>query len=139
MLDNPENWIPNDSIARMLEAIPAGQVLLVSDSCYSGALASSHTPVEPAGNVNEVLDRRSVTVMTSGGEEPVSDEGFDGHSIFAWSLLESLRNVDDATPLSQEFDNIAERVTENYPQVPEYSGLAAANYEQGGDYLLERR
>src|SRR6266850_3173215 len=36
--DNPAEWISNSDIGRTLEAIAAKQVLLVSDSCYSGSL-----------------------------------------------------------------------------------------------------
>src|SRR5207302_1889592 len=81
-----------EDIGRVLENIPARQVLLVSDSCYSGTLtrdaklqknAVLHDPAA-------VLARRSVTVLTSGGEEPVADAGKDGHSVFAWHLIRSL-------------------------------------------------
>src|SRR6185436_2977849 len=34
--DNPAEWISNSDIGRALEAISAKQLLLVSDSCYSG-------------------------------------------------------------------------------------------------------
>jgi len=36
--DNPAEWISNTDIGRALEAISAKQLLLVSDSCYSGTL-----------------------------------------------------------------------------------------------------
>jgi hypothetical protein len=36
--DDPSQWISNQDIGKALENIPARQVLLVSDSCYSGSL-----------------------------------------------------------------------------------------------------
>ncbi len=35
--DSARNWVSNNDIARFLNRMPAKQVLLVSDSCYSGA------------------------------------------------------------------------------------------------------
>jgi filamentous hemagglutinin family protein len=143
-VDNPGKWISNRDIAKMLEAIPAKQVMLVADSCYSGSLvgdaAATRAPgLATPGDVANLLNKRAVMVLSSGGEEPVSDEGRNGHSIFAWSLLESLRKVDSIAPVGSQFGQISQRVSASYPQTPKYAVLTAADSEPNVDYLLERR
>jgi len=41
------------------------------------------------------LGTRSRTLMASGGDEPVSDSGSNGHSVFANAVLKALEREDD--------------------------------------------
>ena len=91
-----DTWISNADIDRVLRQLPASQVALISDSCFfSGSLVSGEricgatAPQDPAA----LLGRRAAVVMTSGGNEPVFDSGKNGHSPFAWSLVQSLQQV----------------------------------------------
>src|SRR5207245_2612454 len=102
-------------------------VLLVSDSCYSGTLTrdAKVQKAEVLADPAAVLARRSVTVLSSGGEEPVADAGKDGHSVFAWHFMQSLKNV-------QEWSNgvdVYERLQFSDPRDfwhPHYGRLLAA-------------
>jgi hypothetical protein len=69
----------------------------------------------------------------------VSDEGYEGHSIFAWSLLQSMKKVGQVEPGSRVFESTREQVTATYPQVPQYGAAVSAGHVQGGDYLFETR
>src|SRR5262249_18046383 len=90
------NWIANDDITNMLDAIQARQLLLVADSCYSGTLTRSslgrlepgRTPEEVFLLVQEMTQRRSRIAMTSGGLEPVLDSAGGKHSTFAEAFLQ---------------------------------------------------
>jgi hypothetical protein len=115
--------------------------MLVSDSCYSGSLvgATTVTPDVASKAPQDILKQRSVAVMSSGGEEPVSDEGKEGHSIFAWSLMQVLNHVDGYKPGVSLFDAIREKVVADYPQVPQYGASTAAGHKAGGYYLFETR
>ncbi|MFA9215793.1 MAG: caspase domain-containing protein [Sphingomonadaceae bacterium] len=135
---NPANWISTSDVARLLAAIPASQVMLVSDSCYSGTFTREQQVVS-SPDAGQILARRSVVVMSSGGEEPVADDGVDGHSIFAWSLLQSLQQVQRYDTGSSVFDSVKGQVTAAYPQVPQYGAARSAGYVSGGDYLFEAR
>ena len=53
-----------------------------------GAFADGMASVGRDATADDILMKRSVVVLSSGGDEPVSDEGKDGHSIFAWNLAE---------------------------------------------------
>lgn len=131
-------WLSNRDIATLLRAIPARQVLLVSDSCFSGTLVGGQAfqgEVSPA----EVLRKRSVLVLSSGGEEPVSDEGRGGHSVFAWHFLQSLRQLDATVPGFSLYQGVRRGVSKDYPQDPQYGAVEVAGHEPGGEYLFEHR
>lgn len=136
--NNPANWISTNDVGRLLAAIPASQVMLVSDSCYSGTFAREQQ-VTAGADAGQILTRRSVVVMSSGGEEPVADDGVDGHSIFAWSLMQALRQVDRYDTGARVFDATKAKVTAAYPQVPRYGAAVSAGHASGGDYLFEAR
>lgn len=139
--DDPTGWISNQDVGRVLHNIPAKQVLLVSDSCYSGTLTrdaklrKNEVLHDPAA----VLARRSVTVLTSGGEEPVADAGKDGHSVFAWHLLRSLGNVQKWTSGIDVYEQLAGEVQQDFPQEPQYGAAIGAGHQRGGDFLFEVR
>ena len=130
-------WISNADISRLLGAIPARQLMLVSDSCFSGTLAREHNPGIVAVSPGEVLRKRSVLVLSSGGEEPVSDEGKDGHSIFAWHFLRSLDRLGGTTIGFEVYLGVRKGVSEEHPQRPQYGAVVSAGHEAGGDYLFE--
>ena len=136
---DPSNWVSNSDISRLLTNLPAKQVALVSDSCYSGSLAKEQKISAPIEAKPEILGKRSVIVMSSGGEEPVSDEGKDGHSIFAWTMMETLKKVNKFESGSTLYETIHKGVTGEFPQVPQYGAIMSAGHVTGGDYLIENR
>ena len=134
------NWISNADISKFLSAIPARQVILVSDSCFSGTL-TRELRYSAGGKIDrvEILRKRSVLVLTSGGEEPVSDEGKDGHSIFAWHLIRVLRETKGLAPGGEVFATVRKTVSREYPQTPQYGAAISAGHASGGEYLFEAR
>jgi hypothetical protein len=131
------NWISNTDISKLLKAIPARQLLLVSDSCFSGSLTQEQK-VDARGTANEILNRRSVVVLSSGGDEPVSDEGKNGHSIFAWNLIKTLEGLGAVTPGVEVWRAVHGRVTREYPQQPQYGAVLSAGHSEGGDWLFRQ-
>jgi uncharacterized caspase-like protein len=131
------NWISNADISKFLTAIPARQLILVSDSCYSGTLTREFR-VTGTGKVDpeDVLRKRSVLVLTSGGDEPVADEGKGGHSIFAWHLIGVLNAIEGMTPGANVFTEVRKRVSKDYPQTPQYGAAVSAGHTAGGEYLF---
>jgi hypothetical protein len=119
----------------------ASQVALISDSCYSGSLVSDERIRASTGTVDpaQVLARRSVVVMSSGGNEPVFDAGKNGHSPFAWSLMNALGDLSQWQPGGNVFERVRFAVARELPQRPKYGAYVAAGHASGGDYLFERR
>lgn len=139
---SPENWLSNRDITRMLSRISAKQVMLVSDSCFSGKLTEGSDSTElakPTATPSDVLDKRSVVVLSSGGDEPVADQGRNGHSIFAHHLLENLGQMADVGAGQQFFATLRDAVTREFPQQPQYSPVIGAGHQPGGDFLIEPR
>ncbi|MDP2810292.1 MAG: hypothetical protein Q8O34_09095, partial [Rhodocyclaceae bacterium] len=68
-----------------------------------------------------------------------SDEGKEGHSIFAWSLMNALKGIDKVEPGSKAFESVRAGVVGEFPQVPQYGAAASAGHAAGGDYLFEVR
>lgn len=135
------NWISNADITKLLKALPSRQVILISDSCFSGSLtreqriSDSVTP-----KTSEILSKRSVLAFSSGGEEPVSDEGLDGHSIFAWYFINTIKASSEGA--SRGFDiyrSVHIGVQKNYPQEPQYGAVYSAGHMSGGDYLFNTK
>lgn len=137
----PETWISNADIDRLLRQLPAQQLAMVSDSCYSGSLVSGErirgvaTGADPAG----LLGKRAVVVMTSGGNEPVFDSGLNGHSPFAWNLMQSMTQVGSWKPGSNLFEQVRFAVARKLPQRPQYGASSGGGHEAGADYLFEQR
>ncbi len=138
---DPKQWVSNDDISRMLAEIRAKQLAVISDSCYSGALTKEGRLSVGEGQVRPeaVLDRRSVVVMSSGGDEPVADSGKGGHSIFAWYLMQDLKRVEEWQAGTSLFPRVRRQVSRAFPQTPQYGAAVSAGHEPGGDYLFEAR
>lgn len=152
-------WVPSDAeqgfepsylsaadISAAIQRIQAGHLILISDSCYSGALlrggpAKSET-IEESQRVQALLklqSRRSRIVITSGNNEPVADIGGEGHSVFARALLTGLEKMDhDAFSARELFDDyIIQQVSANADQEPQYRPLEKVGHE-GGDFVFVR-
>ncbi|MDD4962604.1 MAG: caspase family protein [Gallionella sp.] len=140
---SPANWISNADINKMLSSIPAKQMLIVSDSCFSGSLTNEgkvSSELTSKESPAEILGKRSVVVMSSGGEEPVMDEGRDGHSIFTWHLMDKLNKLGSYEHGAEVYDQIKAGVMQDgIPQIPQYGASVSAGHNVGGEYLFELR
>jgi filamentous hemagglutinin family protein len=139
-VNDPSRWISNSDIAKLLAGIRSKQMALISDSCYSGAFArDGMASVGRDVTAEDVLTKRSVVVLSSGGDEPVADEGKDGHSIFAWNLMKTVGSVENWRPGSTIFNEVQLGVKKEFPQTPKYGSVTSAGHQAGGDYLFELR
>jgi Caspase domain/YDG domain/MBG domain (YGX type) len=138
--DEPKTWMSNSDIARMVAAIGARQVLLVSDSCYSGTLVGAEkVQLDQRTNADELLKRKAAVVLSSGGNEPVADEGRNGHSVFAWHFMRAIEGLDRWQVGSNVFERVRAAVVKDFPQTPQYGASRTAGHQGNTDYLFERR
>jgi hypothetical protein len=144
---NNANWISADDITAELRVIKSHHVLVIADSCYSGALMRGGTDLdinrvkleERDYYLTKLLQLKSRNVMASGGNEPVSDGGADGHSIFAAVLLQSLRELDARRfTASSLFQELVVRVAGRSQQTPQYSAIVNSQHD-GGDFVFFRQ
>ena len=143
------NWISSVTIADMLNSMSAKHVLVVADSCYSGALTRSSLGQLESGISEEarfnwlksMSKKRVRTVLTSGGLEPVLDGGGGRNSVFAKSLLQALQVNQDALEGQRLYREISARVLSDalrfkIEQVPEYAPIRFAGHESGDFVFL---
>jgi len=112
--------------------------LLVSDSCFSGSLlrGGNRGPSSmelSQGYYVKVANKKSVQVLTSGGNEYVDDSYRNsGHSPFTYFLVNELKyNKQKYVSLSELATNIIKAVANNSEQTPLYGVLANAGDELG--------
>jgi hypothetical protein len=134
-LSDKSAWIRNSAITDSIKGMQAKHVLLVADSCFSGTLLRN-VDVKRTGRFYEQMANRSARlVMTSGGIEPVMDEGGDGHSVFARNLLRRLKSSDRIIDGTSLYQAIREPVVMTSEQVPQYSNIRFIDSD-GGDFLF---
>ncbi|HIB45285.1 MAG TPA: caspase family protein, partial [Candidatus Lambdaproteobacteria bacterium] len=140
-------FVPNSTIKTKLSVIAdkARHVLLVSDSCFSGALLREGNRGISLDQKNEryyqkVAKKKSVQILAAGGLEFVDDNYKGaGHSPFTYYLLQSLKDNNarffEATDLSQE---TSRNVSVNTVQTPESGVLQGAGHA-GGEFFFLRK
>lgn len=101
-MKDPDTWLANSYIKAILssEKLQAKNVVVIADSCYSGSMLRGGPSLMSLDDqryrekLAEKASLRSRQVISSGGVEPVADGGADGHSLFAFYLIDALRKND---------------------------------------------
>ena len=139
---NTANWISSDNITEFLSILPAKHVMVVADSCYSGAMTGSAVAKLPEGMDESKRDkwlkvmnnRKARTVLTSGGDKPVLDVGGGDHSIFADAFLKVLRSNKRVLEDYDLYRDVANQMLPasakvGFQQAPQYAPLQHAGHE----------
>ena len=142
-LNSDSKWIIVDSITSNIKRANSKHILIVADSCYSGTLARGSMSDLTAKNIlhekyiTKIFGKISRTLMASGGNEPVSDEGGGNHSIFADVFLNALKSADQRYFTAEDlfFNYIKEPVVGRASQTPEYSTIRNSGHD-GGDFIF---
>jgi len=76
--------------------------------------------------------------MASGGNEPVSDIGGKGNSVFANAFIVSLRGMERKTFTAEQlfYEHIKERAAGNADQTPEYNVIRNSGHDDG-DFVFK--
>jgi hypothetical protein len=144
--DEDTHWIIVDTITSNIKRIPSKHILIIADSCYSGtftrrAVTELASDQQRERYLNKMKAKRSRTLLASGGNEPVSDIGGQGHSVFAEALLRGLAGGIDNREFSAEelyYQYIKEMVAGSSEQTPEYNIIRNSGHE-GGDFVFKRK
>ncbi len=147
-LDNTANWLSSYSITQFIKIINARHILVVADSCYSGAMTQRSIARLPDKMSEEkrkkwlkfMVKRKARTIMTSGGVKPVLDSGGGQHSVFAKAFLKALRNN---TGLMEDYElfravegNVRQTASlVGFTQQPQYSAMLHSGH-QGSPYFF---
>ncbi|MCB2061903.1 MAG: caspase family protein [Novosphingobium sp.] len=145
------NWIPSWQITDLMNAMNAGQIMLIADSCYAGTLTRASIPTAQSG-MNEadrarwievMTRRRTRVVLTSGGVKPVLDTGGGQHSVFAAALIRALESNHQALEGQKLANTITGQVKaaalrQKFDQVPMYAPIRYAGHEAGDYFFIPR-
>ncbi|MDH5545270.1 MAG: caspase family protein [Gammaproteobacteria bacterium] len=146
-LDSTANWISNIAVTDMLNTMPAKHVMVIADSCYSGTMTRTAVPrmeSDIAPNVQKkwlklMAQSRSRTALTSGGVQPVLDNGTNSdHSVFAEVLLETLNKNDGLLQGYSLYRRITQGVSARTGrfQTPEYAPIKHSGHETGQFFFV---
>jgi hypothetical protein len=149
---NNKTWISNAQISDILNTIQAKHILVVADSCYSGAMTRASAPSFDAASmppekwsawVKAMNNGRSRTALTSGGEAPVPDVGSGQHSYFAKAFLSVLRDNSRLIEAQRVFREVAtslalSAIDSPVPQIPQYAPIRFAGHESGEFFFLPK-
>ena len=144
--NNSANWIPDFAITDILNVMSAKHVIVIADSCYAGIMTYDAVTGLQSGISDEVRDywleklaqKRSRTVFTSGGTEPVSDVGGGNNSVFAKFLFDFLETNSEFIDGRRLYKEITPRVSYasqalELEQEPQY---AAFKGHEGSDFFF---
>ena len=134
--ENSDAWISNQEINTLISKIDAASIFIISDSCYSGSILNENSKTKIQEKPNE---QKIVVALTSGGLEPVLDDGGYGHSCFAFELLNILRGIPESSFISTVHEIIQKRVQLKAPQSPQFGGLEDLGHQEGKDFILSTR
>jgi hypothetical protein len=139
------NRIIADELTTDVRVQNARHVLIISDSCYSGGLSrDADTPTESTGRavfIDRMLKSRSRTLMASGGDEPVSDSGTNGHSVFAYAVLRSLQQAVQPVFTASDlfYGSVRQQVAGKSDQLPQYSVIRNSSHDEGDFVFMKRQ
>ncbi len=147
--DISTNWISNVAITDILNVLPAKHVMVVADSCYSGAMTRTSLarlqgdmPGETTAKWLKIMSQtKARAVLTSGGVKPVLDSGGGDHSIFAKAFLDVLRENDSILEGFRLYVEVTKRVRKvaaklSVDQNPQYAPIKYAGHEAGEFFFL---
>lgn len=131
---NFAQWISTTDIAAVFAGADAQHALVIADSCFAGTLLRS-ADATGLDTLQRLAAKRSRTVLTSGGLEPVIDDGNGLHSVFAGALLQALSDNNAVLEASKLFATVRDQVVRNADQTPQYAPMQSARHD-GGDFLF---
>jgi len=140
------SWIIADRITAYMKSSQATNVLVIADSCYSGAIAKQRNIYMPSGlhqddrhrSLAQLKQTASRILIASGGNQPVSDGQGGKHSIFAQALLNGLKTPKQDFTAHELFIYVQQRVAGNSSQLPGIHFIINSGH-QGGDFVFEPR
>ena len=109
-----QDWLSN--------RIKAKRSILLLDTCESGALVSGYARSRTAGGASDAAIGRlheatGRPVLTAAAEGKPAFEGYEGHGVFTWALLDALRHGDRNGDNLIEVSELVSHVQDQVPRV----------------------
>lgn len=142
--DTGESWIAHSAVRKLVSSgrVRGKNILVITDSCYGarflrGGQSGELAPRALTSDKLLTLSARKSRQIIASGSQKVSDQGWDGHSIFAYYLLRALEeNEEPYVSLSGLVRNqVWEPVYTASQQVPAI-GRFNTPMDDGGEFVL---
>ncbi len=132
------DYVSTRDVRDVMSRTKALHVAVVADSCFSGALVTRSARAPRTGYAKR-FRRRSFEAMSSGAREPVPDAGANGHSPFAFYLIQALERPErPLVALEDAYDRVKHGVKSYSPQEVMYGHLTETPGERGGFVFIPR-
>ncbi len=133
-----ENWLPHSELLGYLASLPFRHVLLICDACFAGHMLKRDLGVarerQQTDFPAQAARYRSREALTSIGGETTPDVAIQGHSAFAFHLLDILRHADD--PWLDKL-SLYDRIRRGVPKA-QCGDMEQAGHQQGGAFIFRR-
>ena len=150
--DLQTTWMPDWQVRNQVDQMRAKHVLIVADSCFSGAFTRGSAGPEVMPGTRrplavtrfERLSRRKARLyITSGGTEPVYDVGGGENSLFASSFIRLLRQNNTVLATQNLYTGVYQGVLRDaskmgVTQTPQYAEIPNVGHAHG-DFLFVPR
>lgn len=143
--DDNTKWLETRAISDQLKLLSAKHVLIIADSCFSGTMTRATNTALTGNNtreryLNKLFEKPSRVLIASGGNEPVTDAGGKGHSIFSDVLITALKEPFQEVFTAEELmtRHLKESVAGRTEQTPEYKIIRNSGHD-GGDFIFVKR
>ena len=131
------DWVNlSDIEVYITNEISAHHLAIISDSCYFNisTKGNSNYKKNKTDQYQKLLNKRARLVISSGYNEPVADASDDKHSLFALSIIQSLKNNNNAIKLRDVFTDM-ELAHSSLKQQPVGYPIQAWGHG-GGDFIF---
>ena len=143
--EDQSNWLLTNRVVGQIKVSPAKHVIVVADSCFSGAITRGFkvVPDRVVGDddvdfLKGMMSKKARIALTSGGLEPVIDSGGGKNSVFSKFFISALRENSGVMTGSRLFNLIRAKVMANSSQTPEYGDIHQTGHD-GGDFLFVKQ
>jgi WD40 repeat protein len=114
--------LSQEELRRLIADVPATKKLVLLDTCYAGDVGGKllGRGLDEDSAVKLLSRSTGIAVIAASTSQQMALEGFEGHGVFTYELLEALNGKADAarkgyvTPIS-----LADYVTEKVPEITE--------------------
>lgn len=138
-------YISNGELRERIAGIYTKHTLLITDACFAGDIILSGDTFRGSEKLDDPSDAKELTryygqmyskksrlALTSGDIEPVADGGKENHSIFAYYLIKTLKEIDKKYFNVQDlFEKFKIPVTDKSKQTPKLGVIRDAGDEDG--------
>jgi hypothetical protein len=129
-------YISNNEIRDYLAGIRARHIFVLSDSCFSGTFIAEVNGMEWNLSYHDLNTRVSRWMMTSGGEEVVSDGAMGQVSPFAKHLLQYLgENTNELTSITDLANYVSIFTKRGLRQQPRWARIDSTG-DKGGEMIF---